>query len=246
MLGGREAQSITRVEVTGFLPSTSGFHFPNAFPGGPVLRFGLGRVRIPIGNAADGLCGGVIFAARDLFEAGVAPPLDTQPPPPGSALFRYVVRRLFHSFDLPSGPLRYLAWMTLPADDLRMGVSGLTSRSLRRQWPRVKRDLDRGLLSPLGLVRVRSLNPLEVGRNHQVLAYGYEVQSHRVSVRVYDPNHPDADDLRLTFDANAPADSAIDYIEGELPVRGFFRTRYRPAQPPAASVSSFPKRSTTP
>ncbi|MDP8955360.1 MAG: hypothetical protein M3N24_00135, partial [Actinomycetota bacterium] len=178
-----------------------------------------------------GLCGGMVFAARDLFEARLRPPVATEPPPGGSALFRYVVRRLFQSFDLPVGPVRYMTLMVLPAGDGRLGLRGLASRSVRREWPRIKRDLDRGVLSPVGLVRVRSLNPLELGRNHQVLAYGYELDEprRRVAVRVYDPNHPNADDLALSFGLNPGPDWEVGYIAGELPVRGFFRTRFRPA-----------------
>ena len=219
------------VRVQGFLPSTSGFRFANSFPHVPVLEVGAGGIRLGIGDAANGLCGGMIFAARDLFEAGFTPPSDTEPPSRGSALFAYVVRRLFHSFDLPVGPARYMAWMVLPADDGRLGIRGLAFRSVRREWPRIKRDLDRGVLSPVGLVRVRSANPLELGRNHQVLAYGYDLneRSGTVAIRVYDPNHPSADGLALRFALMPGPDWKVAYITGELPVRGFFRTRFRPA-----------------
>ncbi len=221
---------MTNVQVQGFIPSVSGFRFPNSYPPDPVLALRVGQLRLGVGNAANGLCGGMVFAARDLFEAGMPPPAATAPPAAGSALFRYIVRRLFHSFDLPVGPFRYMAWMVLPTGDGRLGLLGLASRSVRREWPRIKRDLNRGVLSPVGLVRVRSFNPLELGRNHQVLAYGYELDegSSRVAVRVYDPNHPGADDLVLSFDLTPGHDWEASYIPGELPVRGFFHTRFRP------------------
>jgi hypothetical protein len=95
--------------VPDFLPSSSGFRFPNRFPHVPVRRIGVpGVVSIPIGDASDGLCGGMVFAARDYFEAGRPPPEDPSPPAEGTPLFRYVVDRLFDSFDLPAGPARYL------------------------------------------------------------------------------------------------------------------------------------------
>ena len=219
------------VRVEGFTPSVSGFRFANSFPHEPVLAVQLGGGRIGVGNAANGLCGGMVFAARDLFEAGFAPPPTTEPPASGSPLFRYVVRRLFHSFDLPVGPARYMAWMVLPTGDGRLGVRGLAFRSVRREWPRIKRDLDRGVLSPVGLVRVSSVNPLELGRNHQVLAYGYDLdeRSRAVALRVYDPNHPGADNLTLSFGLTPGPGWGVAYIAGELPIRGFFRTRFRPA-----------------
>ncbi len=220
-----------RAEIEGFVPSASGFHFPNSYPHAPVLAVQVGQLRLGVGDAANGLCGGMVFAARDLFEAAIPPPTATEPPRAGSPLFRYVVRRLFHSFDLPVGPARYMAWMVLPTGDAGRSFRGVASRSVRREWPRINRDLDRGVLSPVGLVRVRSVNPLELGRNHQVLAYGYEVdeQAGRATIRVYDPNHPDADNLSLSFSLDPGDRWEIAYIPGERPVRGFFRTPFRPA-----------------
>jgi hypothetical protein len=228
-LGG--AGDVETGQVQGFAPSASGFRFPNSFPPEPVLAMGVGRRRLGIGNASNGLCGGMVFAARDLFEAGIPPPPATEPPAGGSPLYRYVVRRLFHSFDLPVGPARYMAWMVLPSGEGRFGLRGVAGRSLRREWPLIRRDLDRGVLSPIGLVRVHSFNPLELGRNHQVLAYGYELdtRSDRVTISVYDPNHPGDDGIALSFSLKPGPDWEVAYVPGELPVRGFFRTRFRPA-----------------
>jgi hypothetical protein len=212
------------MSVHGFLPHTYALHFPNDFPPGPIFRLGVGPVGIPIGDAARGLCGGMVFAARDLFEAGLEAPPDTTPPGPGTPLFRYLVRRLFSSFDLPAGPLRYWFWMALPTG----GKHGLTGRTVRREWPRVKADIDGGRLSALGLIRTRGINPLSLGLNHQVLAYGYreDAASETVSVAVYDPNHPDQDSVALIVHLSGP-EQGMEYVAGELPVRGFFRTRYR-------------------
>ncbi len=222
---------VKKGRVQGFAPSVSGFRFPNSFPPSPVLAIGAGRARLGVGNATNGLCGGMVFAARDLFEAGIAPPPAAAPPVPGSPLFRYVVRRLFRSFDLPVGPARYMAWMVLPTGNGGLGLRGVAARTIGREWPLIRRDLDRGVLSPIGLVRVRSFNPLELGRNHQVLAYGYELdeQSARVAIDVYDPNHPGDDDVALSFSLQPGPHWEVGYVAGELPVRGFFRTRFRPA-----------------
>ena len=221
--------------VPGFLPSTNGLHFANDFARGPLFRFGLGRASIPIGNAANGLCGGMVFAVRDLFEHRLAPPPVRTAPQPGNQLFRYLLGRLFASFDLPTGPLRYWLWQVLPSGD-RFAVRGLAWRTIRGHWPKIRADLDAGRPSPLGVVRARSINPLDLGQNHQVLAYGYDLDEAAavLTIHVYDPNHPDDDGCGLSLSVADPTKAApVGYVAGEPPVRGFFRTRYAPKDPSA-------------
>jgi hypothetical protein len=209
--------------VPGFLPSTCGFRFANAFLPQPLLRIplaGLGHLRI--GNASRGLCGGMIFAARDFFERGCPPPDDREPPDHGSPLFGYLVRRLFQSFHLPWGPLRYYHWMAARDTDLFRAT-------VRREWPRVRRELDAGRLAALGLIRPRSRNPLRLGENHQVLAYGYGLDegSGSLLIAVYDPNHTCRDDVTLALNLREPV--GVLSSTGE-PFRGFFHTRYWPVK----------------
>jgi hypothetical protein len=228
--------------VPGFLPSRDALHFPNTWPSQPDLVVDLpvgGRLKI--GDASRGLCGGMVFAVRDLFEAGLAPPPDTTPPPPGSPLYGYIVRRLFDSFDLPGGVLRYYRWMNAPDEDRSfLGATrrGLARRTVAEEWPKVRADIDAGRTSPLGLVTVRSVNPLDLGRNHQVLAYAYELDGTTLSLKVYDPNTDpaSADAVALSLDTAEPA--ARTPISHNLaiaaPVRGFFRVRYGFADPAGA------------
>ena len=221
--------------VPGFLPSTNGLHFANEFSPEPLVRLGLGRVAIPIGNTSNGLCGGMVFTVRDLFEHRLPPPTDRFPPRSGTRLFDYLLRRLFASFNLPTGPLRYWLWQALPAGDWGI-LRGVAWRTVRRHWPRIRADLDRGRLVPIGLVRARSLSPLQLGQNHQVLAYGYDLdeETAALSIRVYDPNHPDDDGCSLSLSVSAPTRATpITYVSAELPVRGFFRTTYRRHDPSA-------------
>ena len=96
---------MTHQRVEGFLPSTHGFHFANAWPPGPTVRFGpLDPRIIGVGDAADGLCGGMVYTAADLFAAGVAVPPVREPFANGSARFNSIVRRQIQS----------LAWFTVP------------------------------------------------------------------------------------------------------------------------------------
>src|SRR2546423_15678588 len=101
--------------VTGFLPSVTAFHFNNSgFAPVPVetftIPFPTGPITIPIGDASKGLCGGMAFAVRDFFEAGVLIPTMEKSPSQGM-LFGYFVTRLIDSFNLPGGALRYLYLM---------------------------------------------------------------------------------------------------------------------------------------
>jgi hypothetical protein len=226
--------------VRGFLPSRSGFRFSNSFARGPLRFIGIpGVLRIPIGDASNGLCGGMAFAARDYFEAGRPPPPDAAPPKSGP-LFDYLVDRLLDSFNLPFGPGRYLELMNpvLPDGEpilrwLGMGPHGRAWRMLQQEWPRIRGDLDAGRPSPLGLVMAKSLDPFDLKLNHQVLAYGYEIEGDRLKLRLYDPNQPRRDDVVLSLSIANPRTSAGVLLSPTgRPVYSFFRVDYRPSTPP--------------
>jgi hypothetical protein len=211
---------MSSAHVPGFLPAQHGFRFANAFASQPLFRIPLPPFRgIPIGDAKNGLCGGMIFAARDFFESGSPLPEINESPGHGSLLFDYLVRRLFDSFDLPFGPIKYYRWMAARDE-------AVIRRTLTDEWPRVRADLDAGQLVPLGLVRLSSRDPWRMGENHQVLAYAYELDdaSGALTIAVYDPNHPGRNDAIL--DLNVTGDGGIVSSTGER-VRGFFRTPYR-------------------
>jgi hypothetical protein len=216
------------VRVPGFLPSTRGLHFPNAFPELPDLEIDLPcGTTIPVGDATNGLCGGMVYAVRDLFEAGVAPPGLTTAPGDGPA-FRYLADRLLDSLSLPFGPATYLKLMhpALPDGDMAM-VHGRAWRMIRLEWPAIRGDLDRGTLSPLGLVRVKSSAPGELGRNHQVLAWGYDLEGTRLTLRLYDPDHPDDDQVTMSLDIGRPQQPTPVTCSHGGTVWCFFRTAYR-------------------
>lgn len=206
--------------ATEFVPSAHAFAFDNSWPAAPAVTLGP----IGLGNAAKGLCGGMVFAALDYWLAGREPP--QQRPEPGTPLYRFIVRRLVESWRLPAGVARYYQWMTLPD-------TGLARRTLARHWPRVRASLDAGCPVPLGVVTVAGRDPLRLGANHQVLAYAYTAERSAVTVRVYDPNRGPANDARVRFGATVGNTAAFGHNLGiSLPVRGFFVTGYRPARPP--------------
>ena len=239
-LSRERGPSISSRSVPGFLPSTSGFRFANDFPHIPVRRIGIpGVVSIPIGDAANGLCGGMAFAARDYFEAERPCPDDTSAPGAGS-LFDFLCDRLFDSFDLPLGPARYLALMSPLLSDgetiwSRMGLTphGRAWRMVRDEWPKVRADIDAGHPSALGLIKVKSTDPRQLKQDHQVLAYGYDVEDGILRLRLYDPNQPGRDDVVLSLpiaDPSRPAPITTSPPAG--PVYAFFRVTYSVTIPP--------------
>src|SRR6185503_2906002 len=95
------------VAVAEFLPSTCGFAFKNAWPHVPATTLPLpGGIKIPVGDASNGLCGGMVFGARDYFEKGIRVPSITVAPASGP-LYEHTSSRLIDSFDLPLGAAKY-------------------------------------------------------------------------------------------------------------------------------------------
>ena len=67
--------------------------------------------------------------------------------------------------------------------------------TFEREWPKIRREIDEGRLAMLGLIRVAGMNPFKLTGNHQVIAYGYAEDGRGVTLRIYDPNWPDSDDV---------------------------------------------------
>ena len=205
--------------------------------------------RISIGNAAGGLCGGMVFVVLDYWHGGMLPPATR--PEVGEPLYRQIVRRLIDSWDLPAGVARYYECMNQPDGDKVIDVlgrrivihRGLARRSVQTQWPQIRADLDRGIPVPLAVVTVASARPADLALNHQVLAYGYDRTGTEVSLWVYDPNRGQRDDVWIRFGEGARSGSTAftHNLDISHPVRGFFRSEYTPVPPlaqQARTVSS--------
>jgi hypothetical protein len=179
--------------VGGFLPSTNGLHFANRWEPGPTVRLGFLDPRlVGVGDARSGLCGGMSWFVRERFETGQPIPTDATAPANGSPLFKAIVRRQIMS----------LGWMTIPLRFWRaaaMDPAGLTRRTVEKEWPRIRTEIDAGKLVMIGLIRHHGANPMQLDRDHQVLAFGYETEGPAgpTTIRVYDPNWPDRDDISL-------------------------------------------------
>ena len=237
--------------VEGFQPSSRAFHFPNAWPDAPLFTIELGALKMPIGTAAGGLCGGMAFAVRDFKQADIDMPADSACPAAGTPLYQYLVKRLWQSWNVPLGILKYFSLMDPdPAGGLVHNLAlafgfvlpvawappqGRASTMIREEWPKVKEDISRNRLSALGLIKVLSDNPLDLVYNHQVLAHAYELKDDDLTLRLYDPNWPDNDDISLSLNIGHPDQpTPVHYHSPAVPeeaVYCFFRNSYHYRRP---------------
>jgi hypothetical protein len=227
-MSGPSTTSVTMPAA--FSASTNGFAFANRWPHVAPLRFRVGGpvpVELAIGDAANGLCGGMAFAALDLWFAGVAAPAGAQPPVEGSAPFRYLVRRQLDSFELGLGPARFY----LLGAPWRSAASRW-AEVLRRELPRVRRQLAAGRPLALGLVHAVSANPATLIQDHQVVVHGIEAgpEPGTISLRIYDPNLPADDSVRLVVSRDPAGALELTYSGGP-PVVAFFKQGYSPRDP---------------
>lgn len=213
-----------------FRPSIDGFGFANRWPHVPPLRFRIGGpvpVELAIGDAANGLCGGMVFAALDLWFGQVQAPREPDPPLEGTAAFHYLVRRQLDSFALGIGPARFY----LLGAPWRSAASR-SAEALHRELPRIRRELAGGRPVALGLVHAVSANPASLIQDHQVVAYAIEAGAAHgsLSLRIYDPNLPGDDTVRLRVSRDPSGVIGLAYSGGP-PVVAFFRQGYRPRDP---------------
>jgi hypothetical protein len=221
---------VIEATVGDFQPSTHGFHFANTWPPGPTVRFGpLDPRIIGVGDASTGLCGGMVYSVADLFAAGVAVPPDREPPANGSPRFQSIVRRQVESLALLSVPVRFWLRMALGGS-----FGGDRARStLEHEWPRARATIDAGRLVPIGLIRVSAADPRSLTKNHQVIAWGYAEDGRGVTLRIYDPNWPDRDDVTVTIHLdNALRPVSLSQSTGET-LLGWFTLPYSAKEPRA-------------
>jgi hypothetical protein len=221
--------------LAGFTPGLNGLHYPNSWPSEPDITIATPFGSIPIGDASNGLCGGMAFAAADLFVSKRLPPVTTQNPPANSPAFDYIVRRLIDSFNIPAGVAEYYEWMVLSRQDVGFGlvIHGTSYRTVEEELPKVRQSIDHGMPCPLGLILVNSTNPADLGKNHQVLAYAYNDLGSTTTVSVYDSNVPDTE-VTIAFSTSHPElGTTFAYSGNEAELFGFFTVPYRPADPAA-------------
>ena len=194
--------------MPGFLPSVQGLHFANRWPHGPTVRFGPVDPRwVGIGDAANGLCGGMSWYVRDRYVSGRPVPADTEPPANGSSLFTTIVRLQVRSLEWLRTPLHFW-WMSA------LGPGGAAGRSRDVEFPRIRADIDAGRLAMVGLVRATGWNPFHLTQNHQVAAWAYDIDGETITLRLYEPNWPDRDDVTVTMEGGHLRQSTGEVLAG--------------------------------
>jgi hypothetical protein len=232
LLGTTTARTASaNAHVGSFLPSSNALHFPNTWPVEPDVVISFLGFNVPLGNASQGLCGGMVYTVRDFYESGYHIPLDTANPASGAPLFNYIVSRLIDSFDLPGGAARYYGLQSPFTSD------AARAQTMVNEWALIKADLDGNTLSPLGLIRVHSdFDPTRLGENHQVLAYAYEQYGTYIMLHLYDPDHPSDDTQWIWFDS---ATGTGQMTSDSKPLYSFFRTAYTHHTPVPTRVSTW-------
>lgn len=193
-----------------FLPSIHGFKFANSFDTQPLFKlFG----KIPVGNAANGLCGGMVLTALDYFLSEKNIPSDENSPNFGNELYHYLVKRQIDSLNLPFGAVKNYLW-TAYSEILFETLKELLFSN--KSYP-----------VPLTLINVHSWNPLSTFKNHQVLAYENDLLK-SATIKIYDPNYPGDDDVHLKVTIGEEMDfwhSHSGYF------RGFYVSKYHEKNP---------------
>jgi hypothetical protein len=212
---------------TSFTPQQHGFHFDNEFVNKVADLPGFGGIE------TRGRCGGMAFAALDFYFSRMRVPADTTLPPDGSPLADYIYRRLLDSFLTPSA-VQFVSW-TLHPDQGGWFLKGVARWTREDQLPRLRAHVDAGRPVALGLVGARDLAHVGSG-NHQVVAYGYDIDqaTRAVMVYVYDNNSHDQE-VVLSIDPGRPGVAASNRSE---PWRGLFVQSYSPVTPPAGLAAT--------
>lgn len=194
---------------TGYRPSVDGYSFKNSFSRPDdnwLVKLGGGR------------CGGMAYASLDHFYADGTPGSKT-----GDGAL--IARRNIDS--LVGNGARFVLWTAWST--ITGGAHDVTTLTRREELPQLAAALADGPV-PLGLIRTQQL--AEMKRNHQVVAYRMESDGDVARIWIYDPNHPQADDVVLEVPLSQ-AGAPIVSMRGTAPYaawRGLFLERYAPSK----------------
>jgi hypothetical protein len=236
--------------IPGFLPSATAPLFANdgaagPWPAGTSLTISIsGLPAVSLDATRFGLCGGMSFLARDIFQAGTPQLRGRDCTKIPVALADYLVTRLGQSFDGPGIVATWLLLTQLPDHDTHFitdqpGVFHITVD----ECTAIMADIDSGVLSPIGVICTGpSYWPADVFLNHVELVYGYDLAGSQLTLRVYDCNHPGKDTLTISLDISSPTPAKVISTNGtddpDRPgqVRGFFHLPYTFASPAPAYI----------
>jgi hypothetical protein len=222
-----------------FLPSACGFKFTNSFSGyflpfSTPAFLGAGKV-----TSKYGLCGGMCAGAYDYSLAGRPIPPNNSVPHQGTRLQRYLFQRQMDSLGgMGQQVIKVAQWTSLPTDT-PLGTQARTAN----EFASARQRLDDKNLVVFALIYEHASAISELARvifnNHQVLAYAcLEDSPGDITVRVYDPNLPERDDVTINLTmvqlGEVTGLKSTQLVAGEFyrEVRGFFAMPYSPVVPP--------------
>ena len=224
--------------MANFRPSIHGWPFGNSYNLDVQLPF----KDVTLKNL--GYCGGMCWTALERFFSGTIIDRNTRAPSQGEALYQEILQTQLESLDVATLEKIYL-WQTSPdlgkADIGHLFRTHSIGHMTQEEWPNVRTSLDN--FKPITLTLIASSNdvhPEHLENNHRVVAYGYDVRQlqdgewvhgepnsdirrniRHVTIFIYDPNHPDDDDVCLGFYTGCP-DSWIGLSHTYGNFHGFF------------------------
>ena len=214
--------------TTAFDPKVHGFNFANSFSAEEIMDELLSAPSWLVPDDTWGLCGGMCFAALDRYFRGEAVPETTSAPGKGDPLFSELVSRQMDSVD-SVGVTKILDYQARPDEGAWYEFQhSLGYYTQANQWPSVKAKLVAGIPTTICLIRAGRLLG-NIGKNHQVVVWGYtyDSDSHELVLKVYDPNYPNNNDVRVGLTLGQE-DSRLDAYQepGRKDPRGFLRVPY--------------------
>jgi hypothetical protein len=201
-----------------------------------------GLPTVSIDATQMGLCGGMSFLTRDIFESGTPQLRGTDSAKIPLALAQYLVSRLEQSFDGPATVARWLSLTALPDHDTQVWGPGVFHQTVD-ECPAIMNDIDTGMLSPIGVILTGpSAWPGDVFQNHVELVYGYEQAGSQLTLHVYDCNNQGDDNITISLDISSTSPAKVISTNGTADadrpgqIRGFFRLPYTHADPAPAYI----------
>ena len=167
-----------------------------------------------------GFCGGMCWRALQRFYNAIPIPRDEPPPSEGDDLYNELWDTQVNS--VPVSLIgKLLNWQSSPKTTIP-GYSyvreSLGSRT-QNEWPQVKNSIDSS--KPVTITLIAHSNevlPTKLVDHHRVVAYAYDIRpvssgddapsgaDSKVTLRIYDPNEPNDNNVRLTFFLGADGD----------------------------------------
>lgn len=205
--------------VKGFSPTEHGFKCPNEFEDSPF------RVaRIEVGNSKNGMCGALVLASKNYFKGKIKIPSDTKAPDSKNnpELFEY---------------LKECQWATMTAKALfaysyrTFGDDTKTDKKyVCEAWLEIKSMIDKNELALVGMIRSKTTLPYlaknifnrsnrekPFTNHHQVLVFAYKQDNAEIILSIYDPAHPNENDIKLVFNIDGSNIKHIKEIRGDAP-----------------------------